>query len=80
MKVSAAVSALEQTYADKPIDFVIISPDETKARVDEIAEFGFTDLQHGLVVFNGEGEAIAKMPGHQFGRDEIEAAMGPILN
>ncbi len=79
MKVSAAVSALEQVHSDK-IDFVIVSPEDTAAAADEIEAFGFTALKHGLVVFDAEGEAIAKLPGHQFGQAEIEAALKPLLN
>ena len=69
---------LEQDYADR-VDFVIVSAEETAQRSDEIEAFGFTDLKHGLVGFDREGEAQAKMPGHQFGKPEIQAVIEDLL-
>ena len=46
---------------------------------DEIEMFGFTDLKHGLVAFDSEGNAEVKIPGHQFGREEIEKAVQEVL-
>ena len=65
---------LEQDYAGQA-DFVIVSAEETNARQDEIEAFGFADLRHGLVVFAPDGEVAATLPGHEFGREEIEAAL-----
>jgi hypothetical protein len=58
---------------------VLVSPEDTAAAVDELEEFGFTELKHGLVAFNAAGEAVAKIPGHNFGRAEIEAALQEAL-
>ena len=69
---------LETEYGDR-VDFCIVSAEETAERADEIDAFGFTDLKHGLVIFDPEGEAVVKMPGHQFGRDEIEAGIRRVL-
>lgn len=79
MKVSAAVRELEQEYGEQAT-FVLVSPEETGARADELTEYGFTDLKHGLVVFNAAGDAVAKIPGHNFGRTEIEAALKTALD
>ena len=78
LKVSAAVSELEQEYEGQA-KFVIISPEETAQSADAIAEYGFTDLKHGLVVFDREGNATTKLPGHMFGRTEIEAGLKAVL-
>ena len=69
---------LEEEYGEQ-VDFVIVPADVTAQSQDEIAEFGFTDLRHGLVAFDAEGEAQVKLPGHQFGREEIEAAIQAVL-
>ena len=69
---------LDQEYGDR-VDFVIVSADDTQQRQDEIIEYGFVDLKHGLVAFTVDGEAAVKIPGHQFGREEIEAAVLEVL-
>ena len=69
---------LEQDYEGQAT-FTIISPEETAASFDEIEAFGFADLRHGLVVFDGEGEPRVKLPGHMFGRAEIEEGLKRVL-
>ena len=78
MKVVAAVGELEKEYGDK-VHFNVISAEETAERQDEIEAFGFTALKHGLVAFGIDGEPHVKIPGHQFGREEIETATKAIL-
>jgi len=72
------VGELETQYGDR-VDFQVVPAEETAKRGDEIALYGFTDLKHGLVGFTAEGEARVKMPGHQFGKPEIESAIHQIL-
>lgn len=74
----AAVGELEQEYGSR-IDFNIVPPEETAEAADELELFGFTALQHGLVAFTAGGEALVKIPGHRFGREEIAAAIEAIL-
>ena len=62
------------------IDFVIIPAEETAKRGDEIAEYGFTDLRHGLVGFDGDGAAQVKMPGHSFTKEQIQEAADSLLS
>ena len=69
---------LEQEYEGRAT-FTIVSPEQTAASADEIEAFGFTDLRHGLVVFDGEGEPRVKLPGHMFGRAEIEEGLKEVL-
>lgn len=69
---------LEGQYGDR-VEFNIVPAAETAKRGDEIALYGFTDLKHGLVGFSAQGEARVKLPGHQFGKPEIEAAIQKIL-
>ena len=69
---------LEQDYEGRAT-FTIISAEETAASADDIEAFGFADLKHGLVVFNGEGEPEVKLPGHMFGRAEIEEGLKGVL-
>lgn len=70
---------LQTEYGDRA-EFVIVSAEETAQRQDEIEEFGFVELKHGLVVFSPTGEAVTTIPGHQFGKDEIEAALVGVLD
>ena len=69
---------LEQQYGDR-VNFNVVSAEETARSFDKIEEYGFVDLKHGLVVFSPEGEAVVKMPGHQFGKDEIAAGIERVL-
>ena len=69
---------LEQDYEGQAT-FRIISPEETAASFDDIQAFGFADLRHGLVVFDAEGEPKVKLPGHMFGRAEIEKGLKEVL-
>jgi hypothetical protein len=72
------VRELEQEYEGRAI-FTIVSAKDTAAAADDIEAFGFTDLKHGLVVFDGDGEAKVKIPGHMFGRAEIEKGLKGVL-
>ncbi len=69
---------LEQEYGER-VDFVIIPAEETLARSDELEEYGLKEALHGLVIFDADGEAQVKMPGHQFGRPEIEEGLLGVL-
>ena len=66
------MSELETEYGDR-VNFVIVSPEDTQKATAELEEYGFTDNKHGLVVFNAAGETVAKMPGHDFPKSDIEA-------
>ncbi len=69
---------LEPEYEGR-VDFVLIPAEETAKRPQELEAFGFTDLKHGMVGFTSDGEALVKIPGHQFGRPEIVAAIEELL-
>jgi hypothetical protein len=68
-----------QTEYDAQIRFSIIPPAETKTRTEEINGFGFEAQLHGLVAFDSEGNAVAKLPGHNFGKEEIRGAIEKVL-
>ena len=72
------MSELQQEYGDR-VDFVVVDAAETAARKDEIEAFGFHDLRHGLVAFDSAGQAVVKLPGHEFGKAEITAAIEAAL-
>ncbi|MEX1025100.1 MAG: hypothetical protein WD226_08485 [Planctomycetota bacterium] len=72
------MSELEQEYGEQ-VDFVIVPAEETALCGDDIEAFGFTELKHGLVIFDGEGRTAATLAGHQFGRAEIERALTGVL-
>jgi thioredoxin-related protein len=74
----AAVGELQAEYGTR-VSFNVIPAEETKMRTEEVNGFGFEAQLHGLVAFDADGEAIVKIPGHQFGRDEIEAAIQQVL-
>ena len=61
------------------VDFVVVPAEETAARFEEIELFGFTELRHGLVGFAQDGEAVVKIPGHDYGRPEIAEAVQTVL-
>lgn len=75
----AAVRELQVKY-ESQINFTIIPAEETLRRTEEVNSFGFEALLHGMVAFNLEGEAVVKIPGHRFGKAEIEAAVQKVLN
>jgi hypothetical protein len=72
----AAVGELQQEFTGR-IDFVIVSPEETEARGDELVEYELGS--HGLVAFDAEGEVRAHLPGHEFGREEILGVIAHVL-
>ncbi len=72
------LNELEQEYEGRA-KFTLVSPEETAAATAEIETFGFTETKHGLVIFDGEGTAQLKLPGHIFGRAEIEAGLNKVL-
>lgn len=74
----AAVGDLENAYGNR-VDFTIVPAEETNRRQAEIQAFGFAEQRHGLVGFTADGTALVKIPGHQFGRPEIEAAVQQLL-
>ena len=67
---------LEPEYEGR-IDFVLVSPDDTKARVNELEEYELGS--HGLVAFDAQGELRAHIPGHEFGREEIVVVIEKVL-
>lgn len=69
---------LEKEYGDRVV-FNVVPAEETARVPHEIEEFGFTAQKHGLVAFTADGEPLVLMAGHQFGRDEIEAAVQRVL-
>jgi len=78
VKVVAAVGELEQEYGAR-VDFRVVPAEETARSQADIEAFGFTAQKHGLVVFDGSGEPRVKLPGHQYGKAEIQAAIEEVL-
>lgn len=72
--MTAAVSELETEYGERA-NFVIVSPEDTQKAGAELEMFGFTDNKHGLVVFDAAGEVVAKLPGHDYPKSDIEAGL-----
>ena len=68
---------LEQEYGDR-VDFVIVEPEDTKARSGELERYQLASRRHGLVAFDAAGEVVVTIAGHQFGREEIVMAIGQI--
>jgi len=65
-------------YGDR-VDFVIVEPEDTKARTQELEEFQLASRRHGLVAFDQAGEVVVTIAGHQFGREEILMAMHQVM-
>ncbi len=70
---------LEKEYGER-VEFVIKTAAETQAAQDDIVAFGFVEKKHGLVVFTPAGEPGAKLAGHDYGKDEIRAAIESVLS
>ena len=69
---------LEEEYGERAT-FVVVPAEETAKRGSELDEFGFTDLRHGLVIFDADGVPRVKLPGHDFGKERIEAGLAEVL-
>ena len=67
---------LEGEYEGR-VRFDIVSAEDTAERGGELAEYELGS--HGLVAFDAEGVPQAHIPGHEFGREEIVAAIGAVL-
>lgn len=68
---------LETQYGND-VNFVIVDAEETKQRGDELELYMLSSRRHGLVAFDAAGEVVMTIAGHQFGRPEIEMAIGQI--
>lgn len=73
----AAVGELEKEYGDR-VNFVIVEPEDTKARTAELERYQLASRRHGLVAFDASGEVVVTIAGHQFGRDEIMMAISQV--
>jgi len=65
-------------YGDR-VNFVVVGAEETKQRGDELELYMLSSRRHGLVAFDAAGEVVLTIAGHQFGRPEIEMAIGQIV-
>ena len=65
-------------YRDR-VNFVVVGAEETKQRGDELELYMLSSRRHGLVAFDAAGEVVLTIAGHQFGRPEIEMAIGQIV-
>jgi hypothetical protein len=70
----AAVGELRDVHGET-VDFVIVSPEETAKRSDEIERYLLSARKHGLVAFDRAGEPVFAIAGHAFGKAEIELAL-----
>jgi hypothetical protein len=73
----AAVSELREEHGEA-VDFVIVSPEETKTRGAEIERYLLSARRHGLVAFEVSGEPVFAIAGHNFGKAEIEVALAQV--
>ena len=78
MKIESAVGELAAEY-EGVVEFEVIPAEETANRGDEIDLYGFTAQKHGLVGFGADGEVAVKLPGHQYGKEEIVQAVEQML-
>jgi hypothetical protein len=73
--VVAAVSELRTEYAGR-VRFVVVQPEQTLSGED-VARYELGT--HGLVAFDADGKVFGTLPGHDFGRAEIEALVRRML-
>jgi hypothetical protein len=70
------VRELEIEYEGR-VRFEIVAPEDTAKRAAELQQY---DLgSHGLVGLDADGVEKAHVPGHQFGREEILAAIEAVM-
>jgi hypothetical protein len=69
------VSELRTEYEGRVV-FVVVTPERTLAG-DDVARYGLGT--HGLVAFASDGTVVATIPGHDFGRAEIEEVIRQVL-
>ena len=69
------MSDLRAEYEGRVV-FVVVEPEQALAG-DDVARY---DLgTHGLVAFDGDGQVVTTIAGHDFGREEIEAVIDQVL-
>ena len=71
MRIAAAVRELQVEYGEQ-VDFVLVSPEDTKGRKAEIDEYELGS--HGLIAFAADGSVRARLPGHEYGAHEVREA------
>lgn len=75
MKVVAAVRGLAESPEWKgKFEFIVRQVTSDEGRI-ESQRIGFGESKHGLVLVDGNGRLVEKLPGHAFGRAEIEDCM-----
>lgn len=75
-KIGAAVRELEPEYSGK-VRFRVI-PIKGDAEREEVKSFDIGT--HGLVGLTPEGEVRVKIPGHEFGKPEIQEKTDELLS
>ena len=68
---------LEPEYEGR-VEFIVVPAEETAQLGHEIEQLELGS--HGLVATAADGEVRHTIPGHEFGREEIVAAIGKVLN
>jgi len=69
------VSELREEYEGQVV-FTIVQPEVTTASGEpQVYELG----THGLVGLDAEGQSVATVPGHNFGREEIVEVIEKLL-
>ena len=53
-----------------------VNTEEGKAAVEK---YGWQDPKHGLVTLGPDGEMVGTLPGHTYGKDEIQQKIDELL-
>ena len=71
------MSELAPKYEGK-VEFEVVSLETEEGRT-RAAKYDFEGLRHGLVAYDRSGAHAVTMPGHNFGKGEIEAKVEELL-
>ena len=60
------------------VEFTIASA-KTPEGQEAVKKYELDARKHGLVVLDGKGNVAARIPGHNFGKEEIQAVVEELL-
>jgi hypothetical protein len=71
------VSELEVEYAGR-VRFAVrdVNTDEGQAAVEK---YGWQEALHGLVTLDADGNMVGTIPGHRYGKEEVQAKVEELI-
>ena len=69
---------LQTEYEDR-VFFNVLPAEATGLQAEALLAVGFAELKHGLIAYDAQGRIATTLPGHQYGKPEVEKALLGIL-